>query len=41
MKVVKGLNKQHFATVALSACVIAKEEVGQMACGFQSAAQAF
>lgn len=40
-EVVKGLNKQHIVTGALSDCVIADEKVGQMACGCHSAAQAF
>lgn len=40
-EVVKGINKQHIVTVALSARVIAHEKVGQMACGCHSAARAF
>lgn len=40
-EVVWGLKKQHIVTVALSACVIADEKMGQTACGCHSAAQAF
>lgn len=39
--VVKGPNKKHIVTVVLSACVIADEKVGRMACGCHNAAQAF